>query len=246
MKARWTELVVLNFRVPVEVVARVAPAGTEVDLHEGEAYISIVGFRFQNTRLFGLPIPGHTRFDEINLRHYVRRTVNDEVRRGVTFVREVAPRRAIAIVANRLYNENYVVRPMRHVIAMAGGELRVGDTIEYGWGSGAGSFLRQNTLVWNRFGARVATPLGIPATGSLEEFIVEHYWGYGSDGRGRTIEYRVAHPAWRVSTATDVCWDCDVESTYRSPFAQYLMTKPASAIIAEGSAVQVFRGRRLG
>ncbi len=50
LKARWTELVLLNFRVPEEVIAGLAPAGTEVDLHEGEAYISIVGFRFQNVR----------------------------------------------------------------------------------------------------------------------------------------------------------------------------------------------------
>ncbi len=52
-------------------------------------------------------MPGHTRFDEINLRYYVKRTVGDEVRRGVVFVREIVPRRAVAIVANRLYNENY-------------------------------------------------------------------------------------------------------------------------------------------
>jgi uncharacterized protein YqjF (DUF2071 family) len=245
LKARWTELALLNFRVPEEVIAALAPAGTEVDLHEGEAYISIVGFRFQNVRLFGLPMPGHMRFDEINLRHYVKRTVDGEVRRGVVFVREVAPRRAIAIVANRLYNENYVVRPMRHAIAMAGGELRVGDTIEYGWGSGGGRRGVRPQLVWNRMGARVATQPAIPAAGSLEEFIVEHYWGYVRGRDGVTREYRVEHPTWRVAHADEVIWECDLAATYESPLAEFLKAAPASAFVADGSAVRVYRGRRV-
>ena len=135
LTARWTDLLLLNFAVPAEVIAGLAPPGTEPDLHEGQAYISVVGFQFQSVRLFGLPIPGHTHFNEINLRYYVKRIVGDEVRRGVVFVREIVPRRAVAIVANRLYNENYVTRPMRSVITMTGAELHPGDTVEYAWQS---------------------------------------------------------------------------------------------------------------
>jgi uncharacterized protein len=246
LTARWSELLLLNFRVPAEIIARLAPAGTEVDLYAGEAYVSIVGFRFQNVRLFGLPMPGHTQFDEINLRHYVKRKVGDEVRRGVVFVREVAPRWAVAIVANRLYNENYVVRPMRHVIAMAGSELRVGDAVEYGWGSGGGRRGTRPQRDWNRIGARVAMPLEVPAAGSLEEFIVEHYWGYVCGRDGVTREYRVAHPKWRVARADEVVWECDLAATYDTPLAEFLAVAPANVLIADGSAVQVFRGRRVG
>ena len=81
----------------------------------------------------GVPIFGHTRFDEINLRYYVKRTVSDEIRRGVVFIREIVPRRAVAIVANRLYNENYVTRPMRSEIKMSGVDLQQGDMLEYAW-----------------------------------------------------------------------------------------------------------------
>ncbi len=246
LTARWTELVLLNFRVPVEEIERLAPAGTEPDVHDGEAYISVVGFRFQKVRIFGVPVPGHTRFDEVNLRYYVKRTVGGEVRRGVVFVREIVPRRAVAIVANGLYNENYVTRRMRNAIEMRGEELQVGDRVEYGWRSREVDEVgRRRNHVWNALGARVGSPLKVPASGSYEEFIVEHYWGYASDRRGGTIEYRVAHPTWRVATATDVNWDCDVALTYIEPFAQYLTGEPVSSIVAEGSAVQVFRGRRI-
>ena len=46
LTARWTDLLLLNFAVPAGLIARLAPPGTEPDLHNGRAYISIVGFRF--------------------------------------------------------------------------------------------------------------------------------------------------------------------------------------------------------
>src|SRR5215475_14429608 len=123
LTAEWRNLLLLNFPVPTEVIARIAPPGTEPDLHDGQSYISIVGFDFERVRLFGIPCPGHTNFPEINLRYYVRREVAGEIRRGVVFAREIVPRRAVAILANRLYNENYVTRPIRAENQLAGREL---------------------------------------------------------------------------------------------------------------------------
>jgi hypothetical protein len=93
--------------------------------------------------------------------------------------------------------------------------------------------------------ARVAAPLELPCHGSLEEFFVEHYWGYVRTRDATTREYRVTHAPWRVAPAENVVWDCDVESVYHAPLAEYLTTSPATALIAAGSPVQVFRGRRL-
>ena len=252
LTARWTDLLLLNFAVPADLIASVAPPGTEPDLHNDQAYISIVGFRFQNVRLLGLPIPGHTRFDEINLRYYVKRIVEGETRRGVVFIREIVPRRAVAIIANRLYYENYITRPMRSAITMAGTELNTNDTIEYAWrtkaslqtkaGQGARS---PSPHYWNHLAARVASPLALPVPNSLEEFIVEHYWGYSRGRDGYTREYRVAHIPWRIAAADAIQWDCDILGTYAPPFAEYLTAPPTSSIIAEGSAIQVFRGSRV-
>src|SRR6476659_2930148 len=82
LTAEWRNLLLLNFPVPTDIIKHLAPPGTEPDTHDGQSYISIVGFLFQNVRLFGLPIPGHTNFPEINLRYYVRRIVASERRRG--------------------------------------------------------------------------------------------------------------------------------------------------------------------
>jgi len=275
LTARWTELLVLNFRVPHELLARLAPPGTEPDLYDGQAYVSIVGFRFHGTRLFGLPIPGHTRFEEINLRYYVRRFVDGRTRRGVVFVKEIAPRRAIGLTANWLYNENYITRTMRANIQIANTRLAPGDTIKYAWrtktfplpykerqeeasstnplpfreGPGEGSAFRQSirgrpsSHRWNHLSARIAAPLKLPTRGSLEEFIIENYWGYVRGRDGRTREYQVAHDPWCVAPADDVEWNCDLAATYDAPFAEHLAAQPASALVANGSAIKLFRGR---
>lgn len=255
LTARWTDLLLLNFAVPVDSIARLAPPGTEPDLHDGLAYISIVGFRFQNARLFGIPFPGHTRFDEINLRFYVKRIVGNETRRAVVFVREIVPRFAIALAANWLYNENYVARPMRHELRIAGIQLAPGDTIEYAWhtktplpcreGPREGSTRSAQIPRWNRLAARVAAPLTLPTPGSLDEFLVEHYWGYVRGRDGQTREYRVTHNPWRVAPADNITWDCDLPATYDTPLAEFLAAPPTSALIADGSPVQLFRGRRV-
>jgi uncharacterized protein YqjF (DUF2071 family) len=248
LTARWTDLVLLNFVVPAELIGRMAPPGTEPDLHDGVAYISIVGFRFQNARVLGVPIPRHTQFDEINLRYYVKRVVDGEVHRGVVFAREVVPRLAVALVANRFYHEKYVTRLMQSLVSMRGAQLAPGDTLEYAWQSASGGvgWPQRGQLQerWNRIGATVASALAVPAADSLEHFMVEHYWGYSHGRDGRTREYRVEHPEWRVAQADHVIWECDVPGTYAGDFAEFL-TVPANAFVAEGSAIQLFRGRSL-
>jgi len=242
LTARWTELILLNFPVPISAIEPLVPPGTEPDLHDGQAYISIVGFRFDAVRFFGIPVPGHTSFPEINLRYYVRRTIGNEVRRGVVFVREIVPRLAVAITANRLYNENYITRPMRSTLNMKGPTHAPGDTIEYAWRTRRS---RLSAPRWNRIAGRVAAPLALPTQDSQEEFFVEHYWGYVRARDGTTREYQVVHDSWQVAPADNVTWDCDPPATYNTPLAEYLRQSPSSAIIAAGSSIQVHQGHRI-
>ncbi len=119
----------LNFAIDPEVLAPLVPAGTELDFHEGETFVSVVGFLFLRTRVRGWAIPLHTSFEEVNLRFYVRRKAAEGWRRGVTFVRELVPRRAIALVARAFYDEPYLAVPMRHSLAHGPTEL----ALEYQW-----------------------------------------------------------------------------------------------------------------
>src|SRR5690606_40211851 len=96
---QWRRLVMLNYDVDPAVLRPLVPHGVELDTWEGRYLVSVVGFQFLDTRLLGVPVPFHRDFDEINLRFYVRRRADDGWRRGVVFVKEIVPRRALAAVA---------------------------------------------------------------------------------------------------------------------------------------------------
>lgn len=98
----------LNFVVPGDVIARLAPRGTEPDMFDGQAYVSIVGFMFRDTRLFEIRFPGHRQFEEVNLSYYVRRGMEGAVRRGVVFIREIAPRPLVAATARWICNPAFL------------------------------------------------------------------------------------------------------------------------------------------
>ncbi|OYW21001.1 MAG: hypothetical protein B7Z55_06340, partial [Planctomycetales bacterium 12-60-4] len=91
LTAEWRWLVMLNFEVDPKLLQPLIPAGTELDNWQDRTLISVVGFRFLKTRLCGWAIPGHQNFDEVNLRFYVRRRAAGGWRRGVVFIKEIAP-----------------------------------------------------------------------------------------------------------------------------------------------------------
>lgn len=233
LTARWRYLAMLNYAIAPEILEPYVPAGTLLDTFEGRTFVSMVGFRYLDTRLLGLPIPFHREFEEVNLRFYVRREVDGETRRGVVFVKEIVPKRAIAWVARAVYGENFVAMPMRHRTEEAGGTLKRDAPVEYSWS-------HQGT--WAQLGV---TPQGnaLPlAKDSFEEFIAEHYWGYARQRDGSTREYRVEHPPWRVWQTSRAFLEADAASLYGPEFASCLHAAPHSAFLAEGSEVAVYPG----
>lgn len=225
----------LNYEVEPAVLAPFVPAGTELDGWNGQTLMSVVAFRFLDTRVRGVAVPFHRDFDEMNLRFYVRRKAPDGWRRGVVFIKEVVPRRAIAWVARTVYNENYVAcRTTSHV------RLPVDP-------SGAGAV----RYAWRAADGEIALHVSVrglpvlPAPDAEATFITEHYWGYARQRDGGTVEYRVEHPRWRVWDATDATLDGDVVGFYGAAFAEAFGTSPASAFVAEGSAVTVRKGTRI-
>ena len=162
---------------------------------------------------------------EVNLRFYVLRQTPFGLRRGVVFLREIAPKRLVSWVARWVYNEKYVTMPMRHRVEPA--------HVEYEWKHGER---------WNGLSVRVEGEPQTPISGSEEEFIAEHYWAYTQQRDGLTMEYQVEHPAWRISPATLARYDCDVAAIYSPEFMPFLR-EPTSVFVADGSPVIVRRGQ---
>jgi hypothetical protein len=141
------------------------------------------------------------------------------------------PRWAVATVARVLYNENYVCCPMRSTIALPDGPDATGF-IEYAWRLGGDHRMR----------AEVRGVPAPPIPGSVEEFIIEHYWGYVVQRDRSARQYRVEHPPWRVWPATAARFDGDPAACYGPEFAAILAGAPESALVAEGSPISVRLG----
>lgn len=236
LTAEWRDLLLFNYEVDPRLLHTLVPRGTELDAWDGRTLISVVGFRFLDTRVLGWAVPFHQAFEEVNLRFYVRRRGPDGAyRRAVVFIREFVPKRAVAWIARLVYNEPYRHAAMDHHIVRDPGATHA-ERLEYSWHTrGHGCALSARV-------AAVPAPLTRP---SEAEFVTEHYWGYTRQRDGSTLEYEVAHPSWCVAAVAHERLALPGRAVYGPAFADVLAGPPRSAFYAEGSAVTVFRGTRL-
>jgi uncharacterized protein YqjF (DUF2071 family) len=230
LTANWQKLIMANYEIDATQLKTLIPAGTEADTWNGNTYVSLVGFLFGNTRVRGWRIPFHVNFPEVNLRFYVRYKENHEWKRGVVFVKEIVPRPAITFVANSLFNERYITLPMKYSIQYDNPELAV----SYHW---------KYKNAWHSLSAQANTAKQPLVSGSKEEFITEHFWGYSSLREGITGEYRVEHPRWDVYPVQRHEVHCDFESLYGKQFGGLYAQQPVSVFLAEGSEVAVYKKR---
>jgi hypothetical protein len=230
LAASWRDLVSFNYEVDPQLLQPFVPAGTYLDTFDERAFVSLVAFRFLDTRVLSLPIPFHRDFTEVNLRCYVRRPVDGDTRRGVVFLREMVPRRAVATVARLLYNEPYVVRPMRHEVSAT-----PPPRVAYHW---------RHDGSWQGCSAQALGAGAIPDPESLERFLTDKPWGYTRQRDGGTIEYQVEHPPWAVWHAVQSEPPVDFTDFCDPPLANALR-HPDSVLIADGSAVTVSSPRRI-
>lgn len=217
LSAVWKDLLLANYVVDPGCLRPYVPAGTCLDPFDGKVFLSLVAFLFDDAKIVGLPIPAHRRFEEVNVRFYVTPEWDPTIR-AVTFIQEVVPRRAIRVVANRLFHERYVSQPMSH-------EHR-GREFRYCWGM----------ELENRFSATVPCERALPEVGSVEEFITEHYVGYSSS-KNHTLEYRVEHPQWECSEVEHFEIGVDFARCYGEHFAFLNEVDPYNVLYAVGSRV---------
>jgi uncharacterized protein YqjF (DUF2071 family) len=88
LTARWRHLAMFNYDIAPAVLRPLVPPHTELDDFDGRTLVSLVGFRFLDTRVLGIPIPFHRHFTEVNVRFYVRRQTPDGWHHGEVFIQE--------------------------------------------------------------------------------------------------------------------------------------------------------------
>jgi len=220
LTAEWLNVAAITFAADEERLRPYLPRGAVIDTLEGSPRVSLVAFEFRRTRVRGVAIPRHIAFPEINLRFYVRY----DGERGVVFIRELVPRRAIATVARLLYNEPYERVPMR-------------CGVEHAEDGGV--------HVWHRFaGGSSLTVSGgahavVPEDGSAAHWLTDHSLGVGRRRDGTTMLYNVAHPTWALREVTGVALEVNFGAVYGPSWAWLRDAKPSHLSLAVGSPITV-------
>jgi uncharacterized protein YqjF (DUF2071 family) len=182
----WADLTFLHWRFPAADVQRLLPAGLEVDVVDGTAWVALVPFAMCDVRLAGLPpLPRLKRFPELNVRTYVRGPDGHD---GVYFFRLFTPRPLFnwalrsAGVQYRFAHARHEQSGARHLY----GFRRPRDT------SGKPLFTAR---------VDVGEALSVHAHAGLLDWLTGRWNAYARRG-GRVLRLPVEHEPWLLHSAT--------------------------------------------
>ena len=227
LTAVWSDLILISYAVPDEALTPYLSPGLEPDRWEGSAYCSLVGFNFEQTRVLGWSVPypkSLCDFPEFNLRLYVRQ--GDK--RGVVFVRELAPNPLVCGLARLLYNEPYSAVPMTSRVTQVGDVRRV----------------RHDFTVDGKAQSVAVTAVGeaaLPPQDSFEAWVKEQPMGFDrSRFGGRATAFRVWHPPWRTYPVETYDMNVDFAHLYGERWGFLQGRTPDSVVLAEGSQIAIY------
>lgn len=189
MRPQWSNLLFLHWEFAPEAVQKLLPAGLELDLYEGRAYVGLVPFQMAEVRPHFIPDLKqyghfHSRFPELNVRTYV---VRDGVP-GVWFFSLDAASSLAVITARLWFNLPYFKARMRVHETAAG--------FDY-WSKRLWPAPFEATC---RVRYQPTGPQQACEPNSLEEFLVERYVLYSKRGN-QLFRGRVFHEPYKVGTA---------------------------------------------
>jgi uncharacterized protein len=224
LTARWENLAIITYKIDPALLQPYIPPGLMLDTLNGDTFVSVVAFDFNDIKVKSLRIPFHVNFPEINLRFYVK----DENRNGVVFISELVDKYFVPFVANSVYNENYKRIRMRRLMHLDGDSIiRLNYSMRM---NGRGFHLNMKAR---------QEPF-IPGENTVEHFIKEHQWGFGKSRKGNLLSYEVEHPVWQIYPVTEAVHNFDFGLIYGRNWEILNDEKPFNIMFAKGSEVKVF------
>lgn len=221
--ARWSQLILLTFETPDDLIRRLIPAGVEPDRWNGRTHVSLVALQMDDVRILGWRISGLSEFPQVNFRTYVRHRGEP----GVWFIRELVPSRLIAAVARLRYDEPFGAFPIQSRVVTTPTEVRA----DYAMGPAA--------LGWHVI-ATGSTAAAVPGADSPERYFNDRVLACRTGRDGRLRVFRVAHPAWAVRHVHAIDYRLDFGSLYGAEWEFLSRARPALVVFAEGSTVAVY------
>jgi uncharacterized protein len=184
-RQRWSELGFLHWPVDAGALRPLLPERLAVDTYDGQAYVGVVPFTIDRSRVGRLPpLPGFDRFHEVNARTYVHLEGRDP---GVWFFSLDANHQVAVWAARALYRLGYryasITMEREAGVRFSSRRIRPGPLP-------AGC-----EVTYTPQG-----PVSPAAPGSLEHFLAERYVLYAARGR-RLYQGRVHHAPYPLQKA---------------------------------------------
>jgi uncharacterized protein len=184
MLQRWENLLFAHWRVDPAALSGKIPAGLALDVHDGGAWVAVTPFEIAGLRLRGLPpVPGASRFPELNVRTYV--TAGGKP--GVWFFSLDAGSSLAVAAARWLYHLPY--RAARMACVKRGRSISY--RCERDAAAGRAEFLADYEPIGEPFRTR---------KGTLEEWLTARYCLYAEEG-GTVYRAEIDHEPWTLSRA---------------------------------------------
>jgi hypothetical protein len=191
MTQRWNDLLFAHWPIPVSQVASLIPDGLELDTFDGSAWIGIVPFWMDRIRVRGLPpIPGASRFPELNLRTYVRQR-NTNVG-GVYFFSLDATSLLAVTMARLAFHLPYYWSRM---------QIHARGNSEFSYQSERNFARKPARFRANYRGLGPSDELAQSRPGTIEHFLTERYCLYTVDRSGHLMRGNIHHQLWPLEIA---------------------------------------------
>jgi len=189
MAMDWEDLLFMHWPVDAEALRRHIPAGLELDLHKGQAWIGIVPFRMAGVHPRYLPrLPGLSAFPELNVRTYVIRNGIP----GVWFFSLDAANPIAVRGARRFFHLPYFDADMRVAATPTGFRYHSLRTHH-------NSAPAELQVEWCPTG-----PSYRAAPGTLDDWLTARYCLYAADDEGGIFRCSIHHKPWRLQSATAI------------------------------------------
>lgn len=174
----WNNLVFIHYKIDIQSLRALVPSKFEIDLYQGEAWISIVPFFMEDVMKGNIPsFYPFKKFPELNLRTYVKY----ENKPGVFFFSLDAECLPVVLGGNLLYGVPYKYAKMNYELSENGGYLRSDRFI------GSVEFEMRYRKIGEIFESEI---------GSLQEWLSERYCLYSKSNHTEFYRVEVHHKKW--------------------------------------------------
>ena len=189
MTQTWHDLLFAHWPMDARTMQAALPAGFDLDLYDGQAWLAVVPFRMTNVTARGLPnVPGLSAFPELNVRTYVR--VGGKP--GVYFFSLDASNVVAVQGARWMFHLPYFGATMRVTAEESGAIAYRSERVTTAPGPRA------------VFDGRYAPsgPVALPVSGTLEHFLTERYCLHTLNAENQILTVDIHHPPWPLQPAT--------------------------------------------